>query len=109
MKLAKIIVEEYPKLAGKLAAEEYERLLRLASKKYYRRELPLKAGAAEHLLDQMAKDGYVSVPDKVDLCRVWELRNRVVHPVKSPDASEIDWMLELIERVCLKWEAIKAR
>ena len=109
LELAKIIVEEHPKLAGKLGAEEYERLLRVASKKFYRREFPLKSGAAEHLLDQMAKDGYVSVPDKIDLCRVWELRNRVVHPDNSPNETEIEWMLELIERVCLKWDAMKRR
>jgi hypothetical protein len=109
LELAKIIVEQNPKLAGKLGAEEYERLLRVASRKFYKRELPLKPGAAEHLLDQMARDGYVSAPDKVDLRRVWELRNRVVHPDKSPDDTEVEWMLGLIERVCRKWDGMKPR
>jgi hypothetical protein len=62
--------------------------------------MPRHAGAAEHLLDRLANDGHTSISEKVNLDRVWELRNNVVHPGKSRTETEIEWMLELIERVC---------
>jgi len=104
LELATILVEEDPKLAGKIGAEEYERLLRYASQKYYRHCLVLKPGAAEYLLDRLASDGHISITQKVDLRGVWELRNRVVHPDKPPTAAEIEWMLEQIEKVRGQWE-----
>lgn len=101
--LAKILLEENPKLAGKLAAEEYERLLRLASRKFYGHDLPLKRGAAESLIDRIASDNHISIPQKFDLYKIWELRNRVVHPEESPSATEVEWMVEHIEQICLPW------
>jgi hypothetical protein len=105
--LAKILVEETPKLAGKLAAEEYERLLKVACTKYYRHNLLQRPGAAEALLDRLACDEHISTNEKVDLRRVWEIRNRVVHPNESPTATEIEWMIDQIESVCLRWGKAK--
>jgi len=104
LELAQILVEEEPKLAGKIGAEEYERLLRSASQRYYRRGLVLKPGAAEFLLDQLERDGHMSISQKVDLRRVWELRNRVVHPDAPPTVTEIEWMLEQIQNVRDQWD-----
>lgn len=102
--IAKILTGEYPRLAGKLVAEEYERFLRDASHKFYRQDLPLTRGAAQHLLDRLAQDGHISITDKVDLYRVWELRNQVVHPDESPTVAEIEWMTDQVERICLPWK-----
>ena len=107
LELAKILVEEEPKLAGKIGAEEYERLLRSASRRYYRRGLVLKPGAAEFLLDQLERDGHISISQKVDLRRVWELRNQVVHPDEPPTVAEIEWMLEQIQNVRGQWDERK--
>lgn len=103
------MLEEHPKLAGKLAAEEYERLLKLASRKYYGYPLPRTKGAAEDLIDRLTRDNYISIPEKVDLGEIWKLRNRVVHPEESPSSTEIELMVEHIEKICSPWGHNKVR
>jgi hypothetical protein len=54
-KLAQILVDEDAKLAGKIAAEENERLLGVASVKFCGRRLPRNKGAAEQLIDELER------------------------------------------------------
>jgi len=102
--LARILLEEDPNLAGKIAAEEYERLLRCASLKFYRHPLGQAKGKVEALLESLVRDGHVSQPDGPELRRVWEIRNKAVHPEHRPTAEEIEVMIDRIESICLPWE-----
>ena len=56
LELARILLEEDSNLAGKIAAEEYERLLRCACLKYYKQPLRRNKGAVEALLESLVRD-----------------------------------------------------
>jgi len=103
LELARILLEEDPNLAGKIAAEEYERLLRCASRKYYGRPLHQTKGMVELLLESLVKDGHVSHSDGPELRRIWEVRNKAVHPDARPSTEEVEVMIDRIESICSKW------
>lgn len=74
LELARIVGYQDPNLAGKIAGEEYERLLRAAAKRFYP-HLRLDEGWAKVLLDKLGQDGHITLEEKVSLKRVWEVRN----------------------------------
>lgn len=102
LELARILVEEHPKLAGKIAGEEYERLLRRAA-----RQSGVKLGvrgSIEILFDRLEHDGRISLEEKTLLRRVWEGRNAAVHPEAGLTPEEVEVMIDTIERICLAWD-----
>lgn len=90
-------------MAGKIAAEEYERLLRCASRKFYKQPLSRRKGAVEDLLGRLVRDGHVSQSDGPELRGIWETRNKAVHPDASPSPEEVEVMIDRIESICAKW------
>lgn len=107
LELARIILEEDANLAGKIAAEEYERLLRCASENLIGRPLRFKQGAAEALIEQMSREGRVSSSEKVDLLEIWRIRNKAVHSDQRPSPEEVEKMILLVERICTPWAGKK--
>ena len=91
-------------IAGKIAAEEYERLLNIASRRMYGRPLRREKGAAGQLLADIAARGVIDLALVTELLLVWDLRNRVVHPDNQPvTPEEVERMVETVERVCRPW------
>jgi hypothetical protein len=110
LQLAHILVEEDPAIAGKIAAEEYERLLNVASRRMYGRPLRREKGAAGQLLADLAARGVIDLALVTELQLVWELRNRVVHPDnQSVTPEEVERMVETVERVCRPWGSSNER
>ena len=102
LEFARILLEEHPKLAGKIAGEEYERLLRRAA-----RQSGVKLGvkgSIEILFDRLEHDGRISLEQKTLLRRVWEGRNAAVHPEAGLTPEEVEVMIDTIERICLAWD-----
>jgi hypothetical protein len=105
LQLAQILVDEDAKLAGKIAAEEYERLLGVASVKFCGRPLPRNKGAAEQLIDELERKRKITLPEKSELRRVWETRNAAIHPAEHPPTREaVDVMIDRILSICAGWE-----
>jgi len=102
LKLARILAEEWPKLAGKIAGEEYERLLRCAARQQGLR-LGVK-GSVEILLDKLVENEQITLEQKTLLRRIWETRNASVHPDRSLSSEEVEVMIDTIERLCLSWD-----
>jgi hypothetical protein len=110
LQLARILLDEDTRLAGKIAADEYERLLGVASMRFCRRALPAKKGAAEQLIDELELKQKISLAEKVELRRVWETRNAAVHPGgSSPTRAAVDVMIDQIERICIGWECASGK
>ena len=107
LELARILVEEEPKLAGKIAGEEYERLLRVAARELCGGMNLNVRGASEILFDRLAEDGYISLEDKAQLDKAWRIRNAAVHAGRPPDPEQVDNMIDTIERICRPWEEPK--
>lgn len=103
LELARILLEEDANLAGKIAAEEYERLLFAAARKYYRRTLGPKKGAVLGLLEELARDGRISAEQRAELQRIWEIRNKAVHAGSHPTTEEVEVMIDRIESICKDW------
>jgi hypothetical protein len=105
LQLAQILVDEDARLAGKIAAEEYERLLGIASVKFCGRPLPRKKGAAEHLIDELERKRMISLPEKTELRRVWETRNAAIHPAELPPTrAAVEVMIDRILSICASWD-----
>jgi hypothetical protein len=104
LELARILVEEEPKLAGKIAGEEYERLLRVAARELCGGMNLNVRGAIEILFDRLAEDGYISPEDKAQLDKAWRIRNAAVHAGRPPDPEQVENMIDTIERICRSWE-----
>jgi hypothetical protein len=104
LELARILVEEEPKLAGKIAGEEYERLLRVAARELCGGMNLNVRGAIEILFDRLTDDGYISLEDKAQLDKAWRVRNAAVHAGRPPDPEQVDNMIDTIERICRSWE-----
>jgi hypothetical protein len=105
LQLAQILLDEDPIVAGKIAAEEYERLLGIASLEVRHRPLPREKGAPEGLIDELAEKGYIRQEDKPELKRIWFTRNKVIHPSgERPQREEVEVMIDFIQRICLPWE-----
>lgn len=107
LQLARVLLDEDCILSGKIAAEEYERLLNCASLHLHKKPLPSQKGAAPSLVQEMVDKGYIRLEDKTDLDRIWETRNEVVHPLgKRPEREEVDVMIDYIERIAVPWEKL---
>lgn len=105
LQLARILLDEDHRLAGKIAADEYERLLGVASQRFRGRRLPALKGAAEQLIDELEQKHKISMPEKVELRGVWETRNAAVHPGGSlPTRAAVEVMIDRIETICSGWE-----
>jgi hypothetical protein len=105
LQLARILLDEDHRLAGKIAADEYERLLGLASQRFRGRRLPAMKGAAEQLIDELEQKQKISLLEKVELRGVWETRNAAVHPGGSPPTrAAVEVMIDRIETICNGWE-----
>jgi hypothetical protein len=104
LELARILVYENPKLAGMVAGEEYERLLRFAARtlggglKLYVR------GGTEILFNTLVEGGHITLEDKVLLSKAWKTRNAAVHPEEAPSEEEVENMIDMVERICRPWE-----
>jgi len=110
LQLAHMLVDEDPVLAGKIAAEEYERLLGIVCQRFRGRPLRHEKGAAEQLIDDLASHNVIRLEDKPELKRIWETRNRVVHPDrKRPEPEEVEAMIDCIERICRPWGELTKR
>ena len=103
LELARILVEEHPKLAGKVAGEEYERRLRDIARRLGLR-LGVK-GSTEILFDRLEQNGYITLEQKTLLRRIWATRNKSVHPVATLSHEEVENMIDTIEQICLAWDA----
>ena len=105
LQLARILLDEDHRLAGKIAADEYERLLGVASQRFRGRRLPAMKGATEQLIDELEQKQKISLPEKVELRGVWETRNAAVHPGGSPPTrAAVEVMIDRIETICSGWE-----
>ena len=104
LELARILVEEEPKLAGKIAGEEYERLLRVAARELCGGMNLNVRGAIEILFDRLEEDGFISPEDKAQLDKAWKIRNAAVHAGRPPDPEQVDNMIDTLERICRPWE-----
>jgi hypothetical protein len=110
LQLAHILLDDEPRIAGKIAAEEYERLLQIASRRMYGRPLRREKGAAGQLFEDLAARNEIDLADMAELEFVWEMRNRAVHPEEQPvTPEEVERMVETVERVCLRWAASDKR
>jgi hypothetical protein len=102
LQLAQILVDEDAELAGKIAAEEYERLLGVASVKFCGRRLSRNKGAAEQLIDELERKRKISL---AELRRAWETRNATIHPGGNPPTREaLDVMIDRILSICANWD-----
>ena len=109
LQLAQLLLDEDRIIAGKIAAEEYERLLGIVCSGYLGRPLSFKKGAAEVAIEELEAKGIVRPEDKVELERVWEIRNKVVHPMgKRAEREEVEVMIDIIERICVPWGTKRA-
>jgi len=109
LQLAKILLDEDATLAGKIAADEYERLLGAACVKFCGRPLPKRKGAAEELIDELERKQKISLHEKTELRRVWETRNAAIHPGEKPPTREaVEIMIDRIESICAPWEQAPA-
>lgn len=103
LELARLLAEANPKLAGKIAGEEYERLLRGAAAAFYPSISVRNKGWAAAVIDLLAQDGHVPLEEKVILHRVWGVRNAAVHGEGTPGLAEIENMIDAIERISRRW------
>lgn len=107
LELARLLAEENPKLAGKIAGEEHERLLHCAAERFYPRLSGHQKGWADALINLLAQDGRISLEEKTALRRIWSVRNQAVHPdgeYGGPDLAEVENMIDAIERISKRWE-----
>jgi hypothetical protein len=110
LQLARILLDEDQILSGKIAAEEYERLLNCVSLRLLKRPLPFQKGAAPALIQELTDKAHIRAEDRTDLDRVWEIRNKVVHPLgRRPEREEVEIMIDYIERIAAPWENSKIR
>jgi hypothetical protein len=104
LELARILLPTSAVLAAMIAATEYERLLRVAIRRFYRQTLTPKKGAVEVLLDRLATDGHLSLEHVAELRRIWQTRNKAVHLHEEPTFEEVEVMIDRVELICLLWE-----
>lgn len=107
LELARLLAEANPKLAGKIAGEEYERMLLAAAAAFYPAISVRNKGWAVTVINLLAQDGHVPLEEKVILHRVWGVRNAAVHGEGAPGLAEIENMIDSIERISRRWERDK--
>lgn len=102
LELARILVEESPKLAGMIAGEQYERLLRGEAS---RLGLPCDTeGWADNVIGRLLQEKRLTHPQKTLLDRVWDKRNKAMHPGDDLEVSEVEAMIDDIEAICAGWK-----
>ena len=84
LELARILVYEDANLAGMIAGEEYERLLRFAARRLCGGLKLYVKGATEVLFDKLLEGGHISPGDRALLRRAWSARCAAVHPEDTP-------------------------
>ena len=106
LELAWILAELNPKWAGKIAGEEYERLLHCAARGFYpKRKWDFEEhGWVKNLISELRRENQILLEDVVTLRKVWAARNRAVHPKDELSSVEVEVMIESIERICKSWE-----
>ena len=105
LQLARILLDEHPRLAGMIAGAEYERLLGVASLRFLERELSSEDGANAVLLGELQFRGKISKGERVKLNEVWVIRNKAVHGRElPPPATAVNRMIDSIEKICGSWE-----
>lgn len=105
LQLARILLDEHPRLAGMIAGAEYERLLGVASLRFLGHELTSEDGANAELLRELQFRSKISKGQRVRLNEVWEIRNKAVHGRElPPPATAVNRMIDNIERICGSWE-----
>ncbi|HEX5483252.1 MAG TPA: hypothetical protein VFZ08_11570 [Terriglobia bacterium] len=104
LELARLLAEEDPKLAGKIAGEEHEKLLKSAARQFYPHISLRQKGWAEAVISLLAQDGRISLEEKTALRRIWSARNQAVHPDGWLDLAQIENMIDGIERICRRWQ-----
>lgn len=105
LELARIFAEEHPKLAGKIAGEEYERLLRYAAR-HLGGGLRLNVkGATTILFNRLLEAGHISLGDRALLDKAWKVRCDAVHPEGQVKLEEVENMIDTLERLCRPWES----
>jgi hypothetical protein len=104
LELARILAEEHVRLAAMIAGVEFERLLRLRARKLHggRKHPPKKP--VDILIDELAREAVITWPEARDLHKVWDVRNKAVHPDLHLSREEVEWMIEVIEAICSAWE-----
>ena len=108
LELARILAEESPKLAGMIAGEEYERLLRGAARRFWPALDTQHKGWAFALIDLMVQGGHIALEEKPRLNSIWRQRNISMHPGAQLDAIEVEKMIDNVQEICSRWEG-KAR
>jgi hypothetical protein len=104
LQLARILLDEHPRLAGMIAGAEYERLLGVASLRFLKRELTSEDGANAELLRELQFRGKISKGERVKLNEVWEIRNKAVHGRElPPPVTAVNRMIDNIEKICGSW------
>ena len=103
LELARLLAEEDPRLAGKIAGEEHERLLRCAARRFYPHFTVGQKGWADALISLLAQDNLISLEEQTTLRRVWRLRNQAVHPDGHLALEDVENMIDSIERICQRW------
>lgn len=106
LQLARILLDDAAsRLAGMIAAAEFERLLGLASREFRGQELTFESGAISELIDWLWRQRRISVSEKRSLQTVKNIRNAAVHGLgRQPAGKEVSWMIDEIERICSPWE-----
>jgi len=102
--VAKILVNENPKLAGMIAGEEYERRLRFASWRFCRCELTCETGAKRKLLDRLEVDRIINAQQRQALDDVWRRRNHSAHAGHYVKPADVEKMINDIEKICGGWD-----
>ena len=106
LELARILAYEDPKLAGMIAGEEYERLLRFAARRLAGGIRLGVKGAIEELFRRLHAAGHVSLEEITLLRRAWEIRCAAVHPEEAPNPEEVEIMIDTLARLCRPWEQV---
>lgn len=104
LELARILAEESPKLAGMIAGQEYERLLREAARRFYPSFDTQHNRWADALIDLMVQKGHVALEQKPMLNWIWRQRNKAMHPGEELDAIEVERMIDSVQSICSRWE-----
>ena len=104
LELARLLAEEHPKLAGKIAGEEYERLLRFTARRHYRGMRLGVKGAVEVLFNKLEDDGLIRPGERTLLGKAWKTRNDAVHPFGEVTLEAVENMIDTIERICRPWD-----
>jgi hypothetical protein len=108
LEIARILAHVDAKIAGMIAGEEYERLLRLAGRRFYPKHDLTGKEWARWLLDRMAQDHRLRPEDPAELHYAWKVRNQAVHPGSTLQPEEVERMVDAVERICRGWDVERA-